>query len=80
MRCGQFLRASYLFRAQGVDGELTKIKGTAVAKNLMKPGQLTVHFQGTPALFSAPYWIVALGDEDGVSVRRWQCFVQGHRW
>lgn len=63
-----FSRALCLFRAQGVDGEVTKIKGTATAKNLMKPGQLTVHFEGTPARFGAPYWIVALGDEDGVSI------------
>lgn len=54
-------------RAQGVDGEVTKIKGTATAKNLMKPGQLTLHLDGTPESFGAPYWIVALGNENGVS-------------
>lgn len=62
------LRTVYpsLSRAFNADGEVVKVKGYVEATDLSKPGQLTLHLDGVPGIFGAPYWIVALGDEDGV--------------
>ena len=38
--------------------------GYAYYKDKSEPGKLTVHLNGLP--LDAPYWVVALGDEDGV--------------
>lgn len=54
-------------RAFNAEGKVVKVKGYAVAKDLSEPGQLTLHLDCIPDIFAAPYWIVALGDEDGVS-------------
>eukprot|EP00752_Nemacystus_decipiens_P007034 g6310.t1 len=58
-------------RAFNTKGEVIKVKGYAEATDLSKPGQLTLHLDGTPDIFGAPYWIVALGDEDGHGPYPW---------
>ncbi|CAM9253471.1 unnamed protein product [Scytosiphon promiscuus] len=50
-------------RMGGPDGELAEIEGYAYVQDKTKPGELTVHLDGVEA--EAPYWIVALGNEDG---------------
>lgn len=52
-------------RAKSVEGELIEMKGYAYTEDESQPGKLTVHLDGVP--MDAPYWILALGDEDGVS-------------
>lgn len=47
---------------------MVKAKGYVEATDLSKPGRLTLHLDGVPDIFGAPYWIVALGDEDGVTM------------
>lgn len=51
-------------RAEGVEGEFIEMGGYAYYKNESEPGKLTVHLDGVPV--DAPYWVLALGDEDGV--------------
>lgn len=55
-------------RAFNKKGEVLKVKGYVEATDLSQPGQLTLHLDGVPDIFGAPYWIVALGDEDGVGL------------
>ncbi|CAM9860072.1 unnamed protein product [Ascophyllum nodosum] len=50
-------------RKNGVDGDLITMDGYAYYKDKSEPGKLTVHLNGLP--LDAPYWVVALGDEDG---------------
>lgn len=40
------------------------MSGYAYYKNESEPGKLTVHLDGVPV--DAPYWVLALGDEDEV--------------
>jgi apolipoprotein D and lipocalin family protein len=47
-------------RQYGVDGPEREIFGWAEAGSVVKPGQLTVHLEGTGS-FGAPYWIYDLG-------------------
>lgn len=47
-----------------MDGNLTQIEGYAYYTDPSRPGELTVHFDRSP--FDAPYWVLALGDEDAV--------------
>lgn len=47
-----------------MDGNLTQIEGYAYYTDSSRPGELTVHFDPSP--FDAPYWVLALGDEDPV--------------
>lgn len=69
MFIGEITRGWFpLSRAFNADGEVVKVKGYVEATDLSKPGQLTLHLDGVPDIFGAPYWIVALGDEDGVSM------------
>lgn len=48
-----------------MDGEVIEMKGYAYSEDASKPGQLKVHLEGVPV--DGPYWVLALGDEDGVS-------------
>ncbi|CAM9726544.1 unnamed protein product, partial [Sphacelaria rigidula] len=54
-----------MYRVKGVDGNLVQMKGYAYSMDDTEPGQLMVHLDGVPV--DAPYWVLALGDEDGVS-------------
>lgn len=54
-------------RAQSVDGELIQMEGYAYVVDDSEPGKLKVHLDGVPV--DSPYWVLALGDEDGVSRR-----------
>lgn len=47
-------------RQYSVTGPEREIYGWAAATNTSRPGELTVHLQGTGA-FGAPYWIYELG-------------------
>lgn len=62
LNCGM-----YPCRAGGVDGGLIERAGVATSTDLTRPGELTLHLDGTPDVFAAPYWILALGDTNGVS-------------
>ncbi|CAM9835876.1 unnamed protein product, partial [Sphacelaria rigidula] len=52
-------------RTKGVDGNLVQMKGYAYSMDDTEPGQLMVHLDGVSV--DAPYWVLALGDKDGVS-------------
>lgn len=51
-------------RTKGVDGELIEMTGYAYSEDDSAPGKLKVHLDGVPV--DAPYWVLALGNEDGV--------------
>lgn len=47
------------------DGDLIEIGGSAFVEDASEPGKLKVRLDGMPV--DAPYWVLALGGEDGVS-------------
>lgn len=53
-------------RAKTVGGELIQMKGYAYYVDETQAGQLMVHLDDVPV--DAPYWVLALGDKDGVSL------------
>lgn len=57
----------YPGRAWSAEGEVIEGTGYVESTDLSKPGELTLHLDGIPDVFAAPYWIVALGNEHGVS-------------
>ena len=62
--CRRYLDCWGADRKNGVDGDLIEMDGYAYYKDESEPGKLTVHLNGLS--MDAPYWVVALGDEDGV--------------
>lgn len=49
-----------------MDGDIVQIEGEVSSADDAEPGQLMVSLDGVPV--AAPYWVVAVGDEDGVSL------------
>lgn len=58
----------YPGRAGSVDGGVIERAGVVTSTDLTRPGELTLHLDGTPDAFAAPYWILALGNMNGVSL------------